>query len=94
MDNPSNTPSLGLLQESSGIGVPSTTLQGPAPITQEILCEGEGSESMDEAGCMRDPLLVQDLHAPVQSAGNGSGTKGAAICGGPGELYKQAHTVK
>lgn len=76
------------------MGVPTTTLQGPAPITQEMFCGGEGSESMDEAGRKGEPLLVQDLHAPVQSTGNGTGTKGAAICGGPGELHNQAWTVK
>ena len=49
-----------------------------------MLSAGEGSHLMDEVECIEDPLFVLDLHALVQSTGTGTGTKGAAICGGLG----------
>lgn len=69
--DPSNTPN----------GIPTLAPQGPASVIQDILSGGESSQFMGEAACMGDPLLVQNLHA-----GNGTGTKGAAIWCGPGEL--------
>ena len=61
--------------------------QGPTPLTQGILSGGEGSQSVDEVLVrMGDPLLIQDLYAAVLSTGKGTGTNGAAICGGLGEL--------
>lgn len=77
------------------MGAPTAAPQGPNPLTQEILCGGEGSQLMDvTVVCMGDPLLVQDLHAPVKSTGNGTGTKGAAICGGPFELLILLTSIK
>lgn len=67
------------------MGAPTASPQDPTPLSQEIFSGGEGLWLKDEEVCFVHTPLAQDLHAPVQSTGNGTGTRGAAICCGPGE---------
>lgn len=80
VNDPSRIPPLCLLEESNSSGA-------PAAVTQDsVHSGGEGLKFMEAAACMRDP--VEDLHIVDHSTGNGTGTKGTAICDRTGKPLK------